>query len=68
MRAFKTFGLLFVSAIIWTSQAETAQASYETQCRQSGGSLSWDGVGLRWCCVKYNPHGWPRRRTLWCRS
>jgi hypothetical protein len=61
----------FLSLTALVSQQHSAQAgAYDDQCKASGGSaLQWDGVGLRWCCVKYNKHivNFARKQTLWCK-
>lgn len=71
MHKSKLMAMLLVSSLLVTVPLQSAQASYETQCRGEGGSLNWDGVGLRWCCIKrtFSPSShWRRKVTLWCKS
>jgi hypothetical protein len=68
---------LFVFGACLVSQPQMAHASYDSECKAAGGSsktggstaLVWDGVGLRWCCVKRMRgfHGL-HTSTLWCKS
>jgi hypothetical protein len=61
-----TASLLAVAMLM--AQPNFAQASYESQCRMQRGSLSWDGVGLWWCCKQRISFGsYSHRRTLWCK-
>jgi hypothetical protein len=68
-----TIAILALSFICFAFYLEPAAqaAGYDAQCKASGGTyLQWDGVGLRWCCIKriggYKIR--PRNATLWCKS
>ena len=71
MVSFLVFGACLVSL------PQMAHATYADDCKAAGGSsktggstaLLWDGVGLRWCCVKRVKgfHGL-HTSTLWCKS
>ena len=67
-------GFLSFGALVYQQQAARAGA-YDDQCKAAGGTaLTWDGVGLRWCCTKRGS-GYLQRKnsrayktTLWCKS
>ena len=63
------FALCFTCFALYPQLAAQA-ATYDAQCKASGGSLSWDGVGLRWCCIKRIGLSNSRihKTTLWCKS
>ncbi len=62
-----TLALCLVFFAVYPLQAAHAGA-YDDQCKAAGGTaLVWDGVGLRWCCIKRT--GFTRHKaTLWCKS
>ena len=71
MRLSRIIAVLSVASAMSASGPQLAYASYDSECRQVGGNLEWDGVGLRFCCKKVVFYGnYSRRfhRTLWCRS
>ena len=61
--------LCFFSFVFYPQPAAQA-ATYDAQCKAQGGSLTWDGVGLRWCCIKRIGLSTSRvhKSTLWCKS
>src|SRR3954463_14477799 len=68
--AAKVLVVCFLSLAALLNQQQAAQAgAYDDQCKASGGTaLVWDGVGLRWCCIKRSLRLKTRfhKTTLWC--
>jgi hypothetical protein len=63
--------LSFICFAFYPQPTAQAAAGYDAQCKAAGGtSLVWDGVGLRWCCIKRIGLSNARvhKSTLWCKS
>ena len=63
--------LSFICFAFYPQPAAQAAGGYDAQCKASGGTYTvWDGVGLRWCCIKRvgGFHIRAHNTTLWCKS
>ena len=73
MRTFLKYFIMMSMAVGMAMAAggdSAAAASPEARCQNEGGRYQWDGVGLRYCCMKrvfWEAHGrhFPAR-PAWC--